>query len=88
MRTRFGFPLGKALILIDRLTPNYDFKFDDTTANDSSNSSENLSHPSKNSDSTNASSIRLVYNSILDNLPKESSAYLCDEHEVSCFVEQ
>uniref|UniRef100_A0A3B0NGI5 Uncharacterized protein n=1 Tax=Theileria annulata TaxID=5874 RepID=A0A3B0NGI5_THEAN len=87
MRTRFGYPLGKALVLIGRMTPNYDFKFDNPN-NDPEKSSENLSQPSKNLDFTNTTSLRLVYNSIIENLPKESSAYLCDEHEVSCYVEQ
>ncbi|UVC50118.1 hypothetical protein MACK_003987 [Theileria orientalis] len=76
-RSRFGYPFGVALALVDQATPNFDFKFDKSDAN-----------PSNLSRSTTTSSLSGLYNSIVENLPRESSVFLCDEHEVSCFVEQ
>ncbi|UKJ89914.2 hypothetical protein MACJ_003168 [Theileria orientalis] len=77
MRTRFGYPFGKALALVDQVTPNFDFKFDKSNTK-----------PSNLRESNSNGSLSFLYSSIVDNLPRDTSVFLCDEHDVSCFVEQ
>nr|BAN65007.1 hypothetical protein [Babesia bovis] len=92
MRNRFGIPCGRVLILVESLmTPNFHFGETDSSKNTNSNVSgdvtdQNVSH--QNETATATFFTKAIQKTLLDQLPPEARTYICDEHDVKCYVEQ
>ncbi|AFZ81576.1 hypothetical protein BEWA_009900 [Theileria equi strain WA] len=83
MRNRFGHPLGRAMILTERISsPNFDFKFGNSATNDKNERINGKLLQFHNI------TLKNIQQLLIDNLPQETRVYACDEHEVKCFVEQ
>lgn len=91
MRNRFGIPCGRLMVLTEScIKPNFDFS---RTIDSSNGDHETKGTDSRavNNDTTSVKGnfiTKGVQQMILNNLPTESRAYICDEHDVKCFVEQ
>ncbi|GIX61432.1 uncharacterized protein BcabD6B2_08670 [Babesia caballi] len=94
MRNRFGVACGRVMVLVESvMKPNFDFGDPSAAPTQSrlpeqSDSAESgtLSQPCA---EVSASFItKGVQKALLDNLPPEARAYICDEHDVKCYVEQ
>ncbi|KAK2196424.1 hypothetical protein BdWA1_001670 [Babesia duncani] len=82
MRNRFGIPYGRVMVLTERVArPNFDFEMDGNKLDNgtSANNPEN--------DET-ITITNEIQQAIIDALPQEARTYVCDEHDVKCFVEQ
>ncbi|GBE58717.1 hypothetical protein, conserved [Babesia ovata] len=94
MRNRFGVPCGRVMVLVESLLqPNFDFSEGRSTPGDTSAlAHETSADTGSQSEPTQASSPSFLtkgaQKALLESLPEQSRAYICDEHDVKCYVEQ
>lgn len=83
MRNRFGVPLGRAMVLTERISqPNFDFNFESDVCHDYNEERDRKLW------SSHKKSPKNIQQLLIDSLPQQTRIYVCDEHEVRCFVEQ
>ncbi|GFE53430.1 hypothetical protein BaOVIS_008340 [Babesia ovis] len=91
MRNRFGVPCGRVMVLVKSLmTPNFDFSGLSNAARTDHSSKEAECHDISQHDEAVSTSFltKGVQKTLLDTLPADARAYVCDDHDVKCYVEQ
>ncbi|KAK1932722.1 hypothetical protein X943_000507 [Babesia divergens] len=94
MRNRFGLPCGRVMIITENnIMPNFNFNPDEVQSTSGPYTEETCKdhchETSTDYNSTSASFMaKGVQNMMLNNLPPQARAYVCDEHDVKCYVEQ
>ncbi|ORM39914.1 uncharacterized protein BXIN_1357 [Babesia sp. Xinjiang] len=94
MRNRFGIPCGRVMVLVKSvMMPNFDFNDQEDTQTNDHTSKQGQTADSQTSSQYNESTTvsfitKGVQKTLLDSLPPDARAYICDEHDVKCYVEQ